>query len=60
MPPSLSENGGLTLFVIHMKIISFSCALRACFLFKIKNLKIKKFAKTRTRGLHKYSHVRYP
>ena len=43
MPSSLSKNGGLTLFVTHMKIISFSCALRACFvLFKIKKSKIKK------------------
>ena len=44
MPSSLFKNGGLTLFVTHMKIISFSCALLACFLFKIKNkskIKIK-------------------
>ena len=64
MPSSLSKNGGLTLFVTHMKIISFSRALRACFFifnFKIKKKsKIKTFTKTRTRDLHKYSHVRYP
>ena len=43
MPSSLSINGGLTLFGIHIKIMSFSCAFRVCFfLFKIKkNSKIK-------------------
>ena len=47
MPSSLSKNGGLTLFVTHIKIISFSCALCACFfLYKIKKSKIKKFTKT--------------
>ena len=56
MPSSLSKNGGLTFFVTHMKIVSFSCAFRACFLLS----KIKKFTRTRTRDLHKNSHVSYP
>ena len=43
MPSSLFKNGGLILFVTHMKIISFSCAFRICFfLFKIKKSQIKK------------------
>ena len=60
MPSSLSKNGGLTHFDTHMKTISFSCALHACFISKIKKSKIKKFIKTRARDLHKYSYVRLP
>ena len=61
MPSSLSKNGGLTHFATHenhsMSLVLFVPG----FLFKIKKSKIKKkFTKTRTRDLHKYSHVRYP
>ena len=46
MPSYLSINGGLTLFVTHMKVISFPCALCACFfLFKIKKTKIKSLSR---------------